>query len=63
MQKQPDPQKAIHLKPHQRTLRRGQRRQVPPGSQWEPHRSDAALDEWGVALRALREQGHQFGQE
>ena len=55
---QPDPAKAIVLKPHQRTRKR-QKRCV--GSQtWQPHQSTAALDSWGVALRTLREQGHQY---
>ena len=55
---QPDPAKAIVLKPHQRTRKR-QKRCV--GSQtWQPHQSHAAIDSWGVALRTLREQGHQY---
>ena len=50
-----DPTKAIYLKPGQRRL---------PGetlirekSQWVPHKGDAALDEWGVAVRLLKKQG------
>ena len=55
---QPDPAKAIVLKPHQR-MRKWQKRAT--GSQtWQPHQSTAAIDSWGVALRTLREQGHQY---
>ena len=59
---QPDPQKVIVLKPNQRRLPGG-RRDKKAGSarpQWEPHQSDQALDAWGMALRVLREQGHDF---
>lgn len=53
-----DPAKAIVLKPHQRTR---QRKQGSVSSQtWQPHQSTSALDSWGVALRTLREQGHQY---
>ena len=57
----PDPQKAIYLQPNQRRVP-GERRSKKAASQpeWEPHQSDQALDAWGVALRALREQGHDF---
>lgn len=55
---QPDPAKAIVLKPHQRTRKR---QKSNAGNQtWQPHRSEGALDSWGVALRTLREQGHQY---
>ena len=55
---QPDPAKAVVLKPHQRTR---QRKQPTYSSQsWQPHQSSAAIDSWGVALRTLREQGHQY---
>ena len=54
----PDPAKALVLKPHQRTRQRQKRT---TGSQtWQPHQSSAALDSWGVALRTLREKGHQY---
>jgi hypothetical protein len=59
---QPDPQKAIVLKPNQRRLPGGERDEKTrrPRPQWEPHQSDQALDAWGTALRVLREQGHDF---
>ena len=55
---QPDPAKAIVLKPHQRTRQRQQRNNS--STTWQPHQSSVALDGWGVALRTLREQGHQY---
>ena len=55
---QPDPAKAIVLKPHQKTRQRKQR--TDSRQTWQPHQSSAALDGWGVALRTLREQGHQY---
>lgn len=54
-----DPVKASFLEP----ARQGRRRQRPcrvQTGQWEAHQSDQALDAWGVALRALRKQGHTF---
>ena len=56
---QPDPVKASFLEP----AKQGRRRQKPgrvQTGQWEAHQSDQALDAWGVALRALRKQGHTF---
>ncbi len=55
---QPDPAKAIVLKPRQKTRQRKQRTDA--NNNWQPHQSSAALDSWGVALRTLREQGHQY---
>ena len=55
---QPDPAKAIVLKPHQKTRQRKQRTNT--SQTWQPHQSSVALDGWGVALRTLREQGHQY---
>ncbi|MCA9942907.1 MAG: hypothetical protein KC449_05475 [Anaerolineales bacterium] len=55
---QPDPAKAIVLKPHQKTRQRKQRNNS--SQTWQPHQSSVALDGWGVALRTLREQGHQY---
>ena len=55
---QPDPAKAIVLKSKQRTRQRKQSTNT--GQTWQPHQSSAALDSWGVALRTLREQGHQY---
>ena len=55
---QPDPTKAIVLKPHQRNRKRQKRNAT--NATWQPHQSDVALDSWGVALRTLREQGHQY---
>ncbi len=60
MDQQPDPKKAIYLKPNQRRVPGGQRSQKPKrekASPWEAHQSDQALDAWGVALRALRRAG------
>jgi hypothetical protein len=55
---QPDPAKAIVLKPRQQTRKRKQPTYT--SQSWQPHQSSAALDSWGVALRTLREQGHQY---
>jgi hypothetical protein len=54
---QPDPAKAITLKPGQQSRRRKRPSKSP---QWQPHQSDQALDAWGVALRALKAQGHSY---
>jgi hypothetical protein len=58
MSNKPDPKKAIYLEPNQRRLPGQRKKQQQPASQWEPHRSDCALDAWGVALREMRKQGH-----
>jgi hypothetical protein len=61
MDQQPDPKKAIYLKPNQRRVpgdRGSQKPKRDKTSSWEPHQSDQALDAWGVALRALKAQGH-----
>jgi hypothetical protein len=55
---QPDPTKAITLKPRQQTRKR--QKPTYTSRTWHPHQSSAALDSWGVALRALREQGHLY---
>ena len=55
---QPDPAKAVVLKPRQQTRQR--RKPTYTSQTWQPHQSSAALDSWGVALRTLREQGHQY---
>ena len=55
---QPDPAKAIVLKPHQRMRKR--QKMAASSQTWQPHQSSAALDSWSVALRTLREQGHQY---
>jgi hypothetical protein len=55
---QPDPAKAVVLKPRQKT--RKQQKPNYTSQSWQPHQSSAALDSWGVALRTLREQGHQY---
>jgi hypothetical protein len=60
MDQQPDPNKAIYLKPNQRRVpgsRRSQKPKREQASSWEPHRSDQALDAWGTALRVLRRAG------
>ena len=56
MNDRPDPQKAIYLKPQQRTLERRKKRPSTK-SQWQPHRGDCAIDAWGTAIRTMREQG------
>ncbi|MBK8905455.1 MAG: hypothetical protein IPM53_30005 [Anaerolineaceae bacterium] len=55
---QPDPAKAVVLKPRQQTRQR--QKPTYTSQPWQPHQSSAALDSWGVALRTLREQGHQY---
>ena len=55
---QPDPAKAVVLKPRQRTRQR--QKPTYTSQSWQPHHSSVALDSWGVALRTLREQGHQY---
>ena len=58
----PDPQKVIYLKANQRRVPGKQSRQKQTAVQptWQAHQSDQALDAWGVALRALKEQGHDY---
>ena len=57
---QPDPQKAIYLQPNQQRVPGEQHSPKPAAAQWETHQGDQALDAWGVAVRTLREQGHDF---
>jgi hypothetical protein len=53
--------KALYLEPNRRTVPGKKRDKArSDGSQWVEHRSDAALDEWGVAIRALRKSGKLF---
>jgi len=56
-----DPKKALYLEPNRRTVpgRKRRRTQNDSGS-WVEHKSDVALDEWGVAIRVLRELGKSF---
>ncbi len=54
--KQPDPKKAVHVKPRQRRWKRRAKRPS-SSSQWQPHQGDAALDAWGTALRDMRARG------
>ena len=56
MPKKPDPKKAVNLKPNQRRRRRRDG-QAGESSEWLEHKSSYALDPWGVAIRALRDQG------
>ena len=58
----PDPQKVIFLKANQRRVsgKQSSQKQTAVQPTWEPHQSDQALDAWGVALRALKEQGHTY---
>ena len=55
---QPDPAKAIVLKARQRSRKR--QKPTYTGQTWQPHQSSSAIDSWGIALRTLREQGHQY---
>lgn len=55
---QPDPAKAVVLKPRQQ--RRQRQKRGYNSQSWQPHSSSAAIDSWGVALRTLREQGHRY---
>jgi hypothetical protein len=55
-----DPKKAVYLKPGQRTVIGKKRVKDQDGREWVEHRSDCALDEWGVALRVLRKLGKTF---
>jgi hypothetical protein len=50
-----DPKKAVYLEPGQRRLPGSKecKAQTDAG-QWVEHRSGVALDEWGVAIRALQ---------
>lgn len=58
----PDPKKVIFLKANQRRVpgKQSSQKQTAVQSTWETHQSDQALDAWGVALRALKEQGHTY---
>ena len=56
-----DPKKALYLEPNRRTIPGKKRRQAQHGKgQWVEHKGDAALDEWGVAIRVLRKLGKSF---
>ena len=52
----PVPEKAVHLKPGRRTLRR-KKRGKGDRAQWEEHRGESALDAWGTAIRDMRAAG------
>jgi hypothetical protein len=52
-----DPKKAVYLKPGQRRLPSSEPREKQAGSDWVEHKSDVALDEWGVAIRVLLKLG------
>ena len=61
MSEQLDPKKALCLKPGQRRLPGRKRRKAQTGTgEWVEHRGDAALDEWGVAIRVMRKLGKSF---
>lgn len=56
-----DPKKAVYLEPNRRTVPGRKRRKAQNGSgSWVKHKGDAALDEWGVAIRVLRKLGKSF---
>jgi hypothetical protein len=60
MSRKPDPQKAIYLKPHQRTVKKEKKvEQERPlsHSPWQPHPGNAVYDAWGAAVRAMRAEG------
>lgn len=61
MSKKLDPEKALYLKPNQRTVPgRKRRKGWSSAAEWVEHRGDAALDEWGVAIRVMRKLGKSF---
>lgn len=56
-----DPKKAVYLKPNQRALPGRERSRAQNGAgQWVEHKGDVALDEWGVAIRVMRQLGKSF---
>ncbi|MBE2225137.1 MAG: hypothetical protein IAF02_26605 [Anaerolineae bacterium] len=59
MSRKPDPQKAIYLKPHQRTVKKKKVEQERPlsPSPWQPHPGNVVYDAWGAAIRAMRAEG------
>ena len=61
MAKKLDPKKALYLEPNRRTVPGRKRRKAQNGAgAWVEHKSDVALDEWGVAIRVLRKLGKSF---
>lgn len=50
-----DPKKAVYLEPGQRRLpgSKARKKQAGADSDWVEHKSNVALDEWGVAIRVL----------
>ena len=61
MSRKLDPKKALYLEPNRRTIPGKKRNKAQNGSgQWVEHKDDAALDPWGVAIRALRKLGKSF---
>ena len=65
MSKKLDPEKALYLKPNQRTVPgRKRRKGRSSAGGWVEHAAslngDAALDEWGVAIRVMRKLGKSF---
>jgi len=59
MSRKPDPQKAIYLKPQQRTVKKKQVEEERPlsPSPWQPHPGNVVYDAWGAAVRTLRSRG------
>ena len=57
MSTQLDPQKALYLKPNQRTVPGKKRRRPRSKRAWQPHNGNYAIDPWGVAIRTLRDRG------
>lgn len=61
MAKKLDSKKALYLEPNRRTVPGKKRNKAQNGGgEWVEHKSDVALDEWGVAIRALRKSGKSF---
>ena len=61
MSNQSDSKKALYLEPNRRTVSGKKRNKAQNGGgQWVEHKSDGALDEWGVAIRTLRKSGKSF---
>ena len=61
MVKKLESKKALYLESNRHTIPGRRRGKVQRGrGQWVEHKSDAALDDWGVAIRVLRKSGKSF---
>ena len=66
MSRKLDQKKALYLEPNRRTIPGRKRRKAQTraraqrsngAGKWVEHKSDAALDQWGLAIRVLRKAG------